>query len=102
MGTPCRRTAEWRVYLECGMRDVRVSRWAPTVRGRRHDTHIQDTHTGVCGRSEPRRPAESERSRHDRADPRGNGSVRRVEWPVPEGRLLLLDLIAHATQPQLV
>src|SRR5437588_266851 len=25
-----------------------------------------------------------------------------VEWPVPEGRLLLRDLIEHATQPQFV
>jgi alpha-ketoglutarate-dependent 2,4-dichlorophenoxyacetate dioxygenase len=25
-----------------------------------------------------------------------------IDWPVPEGRLLLLDLIEHATQPQFV
>jgi hypothetical protein len=25
-----------------------------------------------------------------------------VDWPEPEGRLLLLDLIGHATQPQFV
>jgi alpha-ketoglutarate-dependent 2,4-dichlorophenoxyacetate dioxygenase len=25
-----------------------------------------------------------------------------VDWPVPEGRLLLRDLIEHATQPQFV
>lgn len=25
-----------------------------------------------------------------------------VDWPVPEGRLLLLDLIEHATQPQFI
>jgi len=25
-----------------------------------------------------------------------------IDWPVPEGRLLLRDLIEHATQPQFV
>ena len=25
-----------------------------------------------------------------------------VDWPVPEGRLLLLELIEHATQPEFV
>ena len=25
-----------------------------------------------------------------------------VDWPVPEGRLLLLDLMEHATRPQFV
>jgi alpha-ketoglutarate-dependent 2,4-dichlorophenoxyacetate dioxygenase len=29
-------------------------------------------------------------------------ATRIEEWPVPEGRLLLLDLMSHATQPQFV
>ena len=29
-------------------------------------------------------------------------AARLVDWPVPEGRLLLLDLIEHATQHQFV
>jgi len=29
-------------------------------------------------------------------------ATRIIEWPVPEGRLLLRDLTEHATQPQFV